>query len=151
MHYVGLFWEEDEAVSKATFPWMAHKIKAGSTGVAELELDRTARLNVQMNMGVGYTTGDTLERQVTRGMWFIRPSYFMEFSGPGERGDVLRQSLLAKFPEGVLVDYAGSELAQATAVNPDDHLCVMHSNPGSGQNRRSLGNSVISMQDQLNR
>jgi hypothetical protein len=149
MHFVGIFWEEDEAVSKATFPNIAHKIKAASTGVAELELDRTARLNVQMNMGVGYTTGDTLDRQVTRGMWFLRPSMFMHFSQSDKKP--LRDSLLAKFPEGVLIDWAGDQLAAATAVNLDDHLCVLHSNPGSGQNRRSLGNSTISLQDRLNR
>ena len=151
MQFLGISWEEDEAVSKATFPAMATKIKPSGCGVAELELDRTARLNVQMNMGVGYTTGDTLERQVTRTMWFLRPSAFMEFVGDGENGDVLRQALITKFPEGVMVEYAGSELMQATSLNPDDHLCVLHSNPGSGQNRRSLGNSVISIQDRLNR
>lgn len=151
MPFLLISWEEDEAVTKAAYQYIAHKIKSGGTGVAELELDRTARLNVQMNMGVGYTTGDTLERQVTRQLAFLRPSLFMEFSGPGETGDVLQQALVAKFPEGVLVEWAGTELACATALNPDDHLCVLHSNPGSGQNRRSLGNSVISIQDRLNR
>lgn len=151
MPYIGLFWEEDESTSKATFPWIAPKIKAGGAGIAELELDRTARLNVQMNMGVGYTTGDTIERQVTRVMWFIRPTMFTEFSGSGERGDILQQQLIGKFPDGVLVEWAGTELAQATAVNLDKHLCVLHSNPGSGQNRRSLGHSSISLQDRLNR
>jgi hypothetical protein len=151
MQFLGLFWEEDEAVSKAYFPHIAPKIQAGGAGIAELELDRTARLNVQMNMGVGYTTGDTIERQVTRGMWFLRPSTFTEFSGEGERGDILQQQLIAKFPDGVLIEFAGTELAQATSLNPDDHLCVLHSNPGSGQNRRSLGHSSISLQDRLNR
>lgn len=149
MQFLGLFWEEDEAISKASFPDLAHKIKATSTGVAELELDRTARLNVQMNMGAGYTTGDTLERQVTRAMWFLRPSMFMEFGGNEKQP--LRDGLIAKFPEGVLVEWAGTILTQATAVSMDKHLCVIHSNPGAGQNRRSLGHSSISLQDRLNR
>src|SRR6202012_4125732 len=108
MPYERILWEEDVTQSKATFPEMAHNIKPISTGVAELELDRTARLNVQMNMGVGYTTGDTLERQCTRAMWFLRPALFMEFSKPEKRD--LRDRLLAKFPDGVMVDWAGSEL-----------------------------------------
>lgn len=149
MHYIGLFWEEDESISKAYFPGIAHKIQCGGTGIAELELDRTARLNVQMNMGAGYTTGDTIERQVTRAMWFIRPAMIMEFSKPEKKP--LFDSLLSKFPQGVLVEWAGTELAQATSVNLDDHLWVMHSNPGKGQNRRSLGHSSISLQDRLNR
>lgn len=149
MQFIGLFWEEDEAISKATFPGCAPQIKPASTGVAEIELDRTARLNVQMNMGVGYTTGDTLERQTTRAMWFLRPSMFMEYS-KNETQDLFTR-LSTKFPQGVLVEWAGAELCQAVSLNPDDHLCIVHSNPGAGQNRRSLGHSTISVQDRLNR
>lgn len=146
MPYIQLYEEVDEATARATYPGIAHKIESGPANAEVLELDRIARLNIRFNMGVSYSTGDTLEREVTIQRTFLRPSMFMDKAVKNAK-----DSLLQKFPDGVLVEFAGSEFAQATAVSMDDHLCLMHSNPGDGQNRRSLGASVVSLQERLNR
>jgi hypothetical protein len=146
MPYVQLYQEVDLATAKAMYPYISKKIQPTASNAGELELDRIARLNVKMNMGVSYTTGDSLEREVTTQLTFLRPAMLMD-----DAVKSVRDTLLEKFPDGVLVEYAGTEFACATALNPDDHLCVIHSNPGSGQNRRALGTSIISIQERLNR
>lgn len=146
MPFLQLYDEVDLATAKALYPWMAHKIKPSSSGIGEIEFDRIARLNAKLNLGTTLVTGDSLERDVTIQRTFLRPSMFMDVKDKDTRA-----SLIKKFPKGCFIDYAGTEFACAYAESMDDHITILHSNPGSGQNRRALGTSLLCTQERLNR
>lgn len=147
MQYFQLNAEVDVAIAKSRFYWIADKIKAAgdSTGGGD-DLARTARRNVMLAVPGIYVTGDSMIRDTTIQYTFIRPSMFMD-----DKAKVCRESFMKKFPKGVLVITAGSELACAYSVSMDDHLTIIHSSPGNGQNRRAMGSSLISVQKRLNK
>jgi hypothetical protein len=62
----------------------------------------------------------------------------------------VRQELLDKFPDGCLLVKAATEFAFARNECIDDHLTIGHPFPGKGQNRRSLGESLLPIQDYIN-
>jgi hypothetical protein len=142
MQYAQLSCEVDVAIAKSRYPWVADKIKASgeNTGGGD-DLARTARRNVKLAVPGIYVTGDT-----TITYTFIRPSMFMD-----DKAKVCRDSFMTKFPKGVLVITAGTEFACAYSVSMDDHLTLLHSSPGNGQNRRALGSSIIPVQKRLNK
>ena len=76
--YCGLSKEYDIAKTKAEFPWIASKIKAGDMGIAELKLDRLARQSINTSMQSNFATGDSLMRDVTKSRWWLRPEMYMD-------------------------------------------------------------------------
>lgn len=146
MQFVQLYFDLDVALVKGTFPWIADKIKAGSDGNSEVELDRIARENVRQAILGAYVTGDSLQRHTVVKFTWMRPSLFMDDSV----GDAARAELLEAFPDGVLLAKAGSEYAFARNENMDDHLVIGHALTGKGQNRRALGTALISIQKRIN-
>jgi len=145
MQFMQLYWEYDVATSKARYPWIAKKIKPGSCGIGEIELDKIARVNTKLALLGSYVTGDAMMRDVTEQYTWMRPSMFFD-----ETAKTARDGLLQKFPDGVLVVMAGQEFAFARNESMDDHLTVLHPGPGNGQNRRALGTNNISVQKRLN-
>ncbi len=146
MQFVQLYQDLDVAVVKAMYPWIADKIKPGSDGNTEVELDRIARENVRQAVLGAYVTGDSLQRHtVVKHTWF-RPSMFMD----EKVNDQVRAELLEAFPNGCLLVKAGSNFAFARNESMDDHLAIAHPFSGKGQNRRSLGASMLSIQKRIN-
>jgi hypothetical protein len=146
MPFVQLNFDLDVAVAKATFPWIADKIKVGSDGQSEAELDRIARENVRQAVLGAYVTGDSQQRHVVvRYSWF-RPSFFMDNSVQ----DAVRAELLEKLPNGCLLAKAGAEFAFARNESMDKHLAIGHPSSGKGQNRKSMGSALISIQKRIN-
>ncbi len=146
MQFVQLYQDLDVAIVKAMFPWIAEKIKPGSDGNTEVELDRIARENTRQAVLGAYVTGDSLQRHtVVKHSWF-RPSYFMD----EKVNDAARAELMEAFPNGVLLVKAGANFAFARNESMDAHLAIAHPFSGKGQNRRSLGNSMISIQKRIN-
>ena len=128
------------------FPWIRDKIKAGSCGIGEIELDKIARVNSRLALLGSYVTGDAMMREVTlQRSWFRPESFFDEMVTPE-----VRDELLQAFPAGCLVVYAGTEYAFSRNEAMDNHLMVTHAMPGNGQNRRALGTSNVSVQKRLN-
>src|SRR5580700_6434713 len=146
MHFIQLYEELDVMTARAKYPWVADKLKAGSCGIGEIELDRIARINANLALLGSYVTGDAMERNVTQQMTWFRPSAFFDEVVSEE----VRKEFLDAFPDGALVVYAGTEFCFARNESMDDHLVVSHAMPGNGQNRRSLGNSNIPIQKRLN-
>lgn len=146
MQFLQLYFDLDVAIVKATFPWIASKIKPGSDGTSEVELDRIARENVRQAVLGAYVTGDSLKRHCVVKYSWIRPSMFQDDSV----ADEYRAELLEAFPNGCLLAKAGSEFAFARNESMDDHLVVGHPSSGKGQNRRSMGASLISIQKRIN-
>jgi hypothetical protein len=144
--FVQTFKDVHVSRAKGMFYWVADKIKPGSGGIPELELDRIARINCALALPGTYVTGDSFNRDVTVYKTWLRPSAFMEVSN--EKG--IRDSLMAKCPDGILAVYAGDVFCYARNESMDDHLHVLQCFPGSGQNRIALMSKVLSLQKRLN-
>jgi hypothetical protein len=145
MQFVQLCFDLDVAIVKATFPWIAKKIKPG-TGDANTQLDRIARENVRQAVLGAFVTGDSLARHCTVKYSWFRPSYFMD----EVVSDAVRAELFEKFPNGCLLATAGPEYAFSRNESMDKHLAIGHPSSGKGQNRRSMGASLISIQKRIN-
>jgi len=146
MQFVQLYQDLDVAIAKAMFPWIADKIKPGSDGNSEVELDRIARENTRQAVLGAYVTGDSLQRHtVVKFTWF-RPSMFMD----EKVNDLVRAELLEAFPNGCLLAKAGANYAFSRNESMDAHLAISHALSGKGQNRRALGSSLISIQKRIN-
>lgn len=143
--FVLAFMDVHESSAKARFPWVADKIKPGSQGVSEIELDRIARLNCALALEGSYVTGDAFNKDVTIQYCWLRPSAYM-----GITKDAVKARFFQDAPDGMLAVWAGNQLAFARNEGMDDHLWVLQSQPGSGQNRRALMTSVLSVQKRLN-
>jgi hypothetical protein len=146
MPFVQLCFDIDVSTARATFPWIADKIKVGSDGASESQLDRIARENVRQAVLGAFVTGDSLARHTTIKYTWFRPSMFLDESV----GDEAKAELLESFPNGCLLARAGKEFAFARNESMDDHLAIAHPSSGKGQNRRSMGASLISIQKRIN-
>lgn len=146
MQFVQLYQDLDVAIAKSMFPWIADKIRPGSDGNSEVELDRIARENTRQAVLGAYVTGDSLQRHtVVKFSWF-RPSMFMD----EKVNDLVRAELLEAFPNGCLLAKAGANYAFSRNESMDAHLAIAHAISGKGQNRRALGTSLISIQKRIN-
>ena len=146
MPWAQISFEVDVAMAKAMFPWVAEKINPGTDGLSDTQLDRIARQNVRQAVLGAYVTGDSLSRQTTIKMTWLRPSMFLD----NQVNDAARAELLEAFPNGCLMCKASAALAFVRNESMDDHLAVGHAYPGMGQNRRALGSSLISIQKRIN-
>ena len=146
MDGIQVFTELDIAVARAKYSWIADKIKPGSPGIGEIELDMIARVNTRLALLGSYVTGDAMQRDVTEQMTWFRPQAFFDDTVSKED----REGFLKLFPKGCLVVYCGQEFCFARNEGMDDHLHVSHALPGIGQNRRTLMSSNIPVQKRLN-
>jgi hypothetical protein len=62
----------------------------------------------------------------------------------------VRRELLALFPDGCYVAFAGDAYCEARNESMDDHWRVLHALPGDGQNRPSVGDSLVQVQERYN-
>lgn len=146
MPWVQVMIDVDVAVARATFPWIAEKIKVGSDGTSESQLDRIARENVRQAVLGAYVTGDSLSRHTTIKYSWFRPSFFLDESVDDET----KAELLEKFPNGCLLAKAGREYAFSRNESLDAHVAISHPSAGKGQNRRAMGTALISVQKRIN-
>ena len=137
--------EYDVAIVKAMFPEIADKIKPGSAGAGENELDRIARINACLALEASYVTGDSMVRDCTVQRDFIRPAFFMEIENAE-----LKNEAFETFPQGVQVIMAGETFARAFPCVLNDHVTIIQSSPGSGQNRIALLSKLVSIQKRVN-
>jgi hypothetical protein len=137
--------EVDEARAKGMFPEIADDIKAGSNGVTEGEIARLARLNVKLGMQSTYITSDSIAEDVTLQRTWMRPGYLMKI-----KNKTVRDSLITKFPDGVLVCYAGETFCYARNESMDDSLALIQAYSGDGQNRNAMGTSMMPVQKRIN-
>jgi len=146
MQFVQIYEDLDVVIAKAKFPWIADKIKPGSDGQSEVELDRIARENTRQAVLGAYVTGDSLQNHtVVKHSWF-RPSMFMSNS----ISDDVRAELFEAFPNGCLLVKAGANYAYSKNEKLDDHIAIAHAFSGKGQNRLAMGSALISVQKRIN-
>ncbi len=68
----------------------------------------------------------------------------------GVEDEEVRRELLALFPDGCYVAFAGDVYCEARNEGMDDHWRVLHALPGDGQNRPSVGDSLVQVQERYN-
>lgn len=146
MPWAQLSLDLDVAVVRGMFPWISDKIKPGSDGYSDSQLDRIARQNVRQAVLGAYVTGDSMARQTTVKFTWMRPSFFLDDSV----SDAARAELIEAFPDGCLLARAGQEYGFSRNECMDDHIAIGHPTSGKGQNRRSMGEALIAIQKRIN-
>ncbi|HKM90785.1 MAG TPA: hypothetical protein VJX29_09225, partial [Candidatus Acidoferrales bacterium] len=141
-----LIWGIEAHISKlkAAYPHVADKITPGGLG-GDQEYERIARLTVAQGSTMIEQTGDVLANLVTFQRAWLRPWAFYAIDDLPTR-----QQLLALFPDGCYVAFAGETYCESRNEGMDDHWRVVHAMPGDGQDRPALGESLISVQERLN-
>ena len=145
MPWVRISTEENANILKERYPWIEDKISAGGTAGGSDQIDRTARITVRLAVQSTTTSGDSMQQDATESKTWYRPSQYRAIKNKD-----LRNLFYETFPDGLLVVHAGSELAFIRNESMNDKLVIVHSRPGSGQNRRSIGTNYLPLQKILN-
>ena len=147
MHeYPYLQWQAEvhRAKLKAAYPHAADKIETSPAQGAEDVYARVSRLSVEQGLP-SIHPGDALMNLITFDRTWLRPWAFYGIEDLEVRGE-----LLALFPDGCYVAFAGDAYCEARNESMDDHWRVLHALPGDGQNRPSVGDSLVQVQERYN-
>jgi hypothetical protein len=147
MHeYPYLQWQAEvhRAKLKAAYPHAANKIESAPSQGAEDVYARVSRISVEQGLP-SIHPGDALMNLITFDRTWLRPWAFYAV----ENEDV-RRELLTLFPDGCYVGFAGDVYCEARNESMDDHWRVLHALPGDGQNRPSVGDSLVQVQERYN-
>jgi hypothetical protein len=147
MHeYPYLQWsmEVHRAKLKASYPHAADKIQMGGPQSADEVYARATRVAIAQGLPTTHP-GDTLFNLITFSRTWIRPWAFYAIEDKA-----IRDALLALFPDGCYVAFAGDTYCESRNETMDDCWCVMHALPGDGQNRPSVGDSLVQIQERYN-
>lgn len=141
-----LQWQQEVHTAKlrAAYPHVADKIEQGGPIEAEDVYARASRVAVAQGLPTTHP-GDALYNLVTFTRTWIRPWAFYAIEDKQTRAE-----LLALFPDGCYVAFAGETYCEARNETLDDHWRVMHALPGDGQNRPSVGDALIQIQERYN-
>ena len=147
MHeYPYLQWQAEvhRAKLKAAYPHVANKIESAPSQDAEDVYARVSRLSVEQGLP-SIHPGDALLNLITFDRTWLRPWAFY-----GIEDEAVRNELLALFPDGCYVAFAGDVYCESRSESMDDHWRVLHALPGDGQNRPSVGDSLVQVQERYN-
>jgi hypothetical protein len=147
MHeYPYLQWsmEVHRAKLKASYPHAADKIQMGGPQSADEIYARSTRVAVSQGLPTTHP-GDALFNLITFARTWIRPWAFYSIEDKS-----VRDALLALFPDGCYVAFAGDTYCESRNESMDDRWRVMHALPGDGQNRPSVGDSLVQIQERYN-
>ncbi len=147
MHeYPYLQWQAEvhRAKLKAAYPMAANKIESAPSQGSEDVYARVSRLSVEQGLP-SIHPGDALMNLVTFDRTWLRPWAFYAIED-----EAVRSELLAMFPDGCYVAFAGDVYCESRSESMDDHWRVLHALPGDGQNRPSVGDSLVQVQERYN-
>jgi hypothetical protein len=136
--------EVHRAKLKAAYPLVADKIESAPAMGAEDIYARVSRISVEQGIPV-VAPGDALMNLITFDRTWLRPWAFYAVED-----ETVRKDLLTLFPEGCYVGFAGDVYCEARNESMDDHWRVLHALPGDGQNRPSVGDSLVQVQERYN-
>jgi hypothetical protein len=136
--------EVHRAKLKATYPHVANKIETSPSQGAEDVYARVSRLSVEQGLPTIHP-GDALMDLITFDRTWLRPWAFYSVEN-----EAVRNELLALFPDGCYVGFAGDVYCESRNESMDDHWRVLHALPGDGQNRPSVGDSLVQVQERYN-
>jgi hypothetical protein len=147
MHeYPYLQWQAEvhRAKLKAAYPCAANKIESAPSQGSEDVYARVSRLSVEQGLP-SIHPGDALMNLITFDRTWLRPWAFYAIED-----EAVRSELLAMFPDGCYVAFAGDVYCESRSESMDDHWRVLHALPGDGQNRPSVGDSLVQVQERYN-
>jgi hypothetical protein len=136
--------EVHRAKLKASYPQAADKIQMGGPQSADEVYARSTRVAISQGLPMTHP-GDALFNLITFSRTWIRPWSFYAIEDKS-----VRDALLALFPDGCYVAYAGDTYCESRNESMDDRWRVMHALPGDGQNRPSVGDSLVQIQERYN-
>jgi hypothetical protein len=147
MHeYPYLQWQAEvhRAKLKAAYPHAANKIEAAPSQGPDDVYARVSRLSVEQGLP-SIHPGDALMNLITFDRTWLRPWAFYSIDD-----EAVRNELLALFPDGCYCGFAGDVYCESRNESMDDHWRVLHALPGDGQNRPSVGDSLVQVQERYN-
>lgn len=147
MHeYPYLQWQAEvhRAKLKAAYPHVANKIEAAPSQGPDDVYARVSRLSVEQGLP-SIHPGDALMNLITFDRTWLRPWAFYAVED-----EAVRNELLALFPNGCYCGFAGDVYCESRSESMDDHWRVLHALPGDGQNRPSVGDSLVQVQERYN-
>jgi hypothetical protein len=147
MHeYPYLQWsmEVHRAKLKASYPHAADKIQMGGPQSSDEVYARASRVAIAQGLPTTHP-GDALFNLVTFSRTWIRPWAFYAIEDK-----TVRDALVALFPEGCYIAFAGDAYCESRNESMDDRWRVMHALPGDGQSRPSVGDSLVQIQERYN-
>ena len=136
--------EVHRAKLKAAYPHAANKIESAPSQGAEDVYARVSRLSVEQGLP-SIHPGDALMNLITFDRTWLRPWAFYAIED-----EATRNELLALFPDGCYVAFAGDVYCESRNESMDDCWRVLHALPGDGQNRPSVGDSLVQVQERYN-
>jgi hypothetical protein len=137
--------EIDLQIARAKYPDVADLLKPASGGPGGDDIDRLARISVKLGMMENFNMTDNQVFDVTEQKTFFRPAAMLEVAD-----DLMRESLIKKFPLGAYVIFCGETFCCAYNTSMDDHLSLVFANSGDGIHRPGLGDWVVPVQEILN-
>jgi hypothetical protein len=147
MHeYPYLQWQAEvhRAKLKAAYPLVANKIEAAPSQGPDDVYARVSRLSVEQGLP-SIHPGDALMNLITFDRTWLRPWAFYSIED-----EAVRNELLTMFPDGCYCGFAGDVYCESRNESMDDHWRVLHALPGDGQNRPSVGDSLVQVQERYN-
>ena len=147
MHeYPYLQWQAEvhRARLKAAYPHVANKIEAAPSQGPDDVYARVSRLSVEQGLP-SIHPGDALMNLITFDRTWLRPWAFYAIED-----EAVRNELLALFPNGCYCAFAGDVYCESRSESMDEHWRVLHALPGDGQNRPSVGDSLVQVQERYN-
>src|SRR5256885_302162 len=147
MHeYPYLQWQAEvhRAKLKAAYPHAADKIETSSAQGAEDVYARVSRISVEQGLP-SIHSGDALMNLITFDRTWLRPWAFYSIDDAEVRAE-----LLALFPDGCYVGFAGDAYCESRNESMDDHWRVLHALPRDGQNCRSSDVLLLQVQERYN-
>jgi hypothetical protein len=147
MHeYPYLQWQAEvhRAKLKAAYPHAANKIEAAPSQGPDDVYARVSRLSVEQGLP-SIHPGDALTNLITFDRTWLRPWAFYSIED-----EAVRNELLLMFPDGCYAAFAGDVYCESRNESMEDHWRVLHALPGDGQNRPSVGDSLVQVQERYN-
>jgi hypothetical protein len=146
MGWVRISKEINVNIAKERYSWIEDKISAGSgLTTGNDQFDRLARMNVRLAVQNSSVTGESWLSDVTETHTWYRPSQYRQIKDKDTR-----QGFYDNFPDGLRVTHIGSQLAFARNESMNDHIKILQSCHGSGQNRQSIGTNYLPLQKVVN-
>jgi hypothetical protein len=136
--------EVHRAKLKAAYPNAATKIEAAPSQGPDDVYARVSRISVEQGLP-SIHPGDALMNLITFDRTWLRPWAFYSIED-----EAVRNELLLMFPDGCYCGFAGDVYCESRSESMDDHWRVLHALPGDGQNRPSVGDSLVQVQERYN-
>jgi hypothetical protein len=136
--------EVHRAKLKAAYPHAANKIEAAPSQGPDDVYARVSRISVEQGLP-SIHPGDALMNLITFDRTWLRPWAFYSIED-----EAVRNELLLMFPDGCYTAFAGDVYCESRTESMDDHWRVLHALPGDGQNRPSVGDSLVQVQERYN-